>query len=60
MPVQKKSGNLLNAPRTLLERRMKDNLIETFKMINGIFDYGSSIFWLFLLQLDMYRGERKI
>ena len=37
----------------LLERRMKSDMIETFKMINGISIYGR-LFSLFQLELEIY------
>ena len=39
----------------LLERRMRDDLIETFKIINGISDGKHSIF---LLELEIYSQDR--
>ena len=42
------SGNLFNDPRILLERRMRVDLIKTFKIINEISNCGRH-FSIFLL-----------
>ena len=42
---------------TLLERRMRSDLIETFKIINGISNYNR-FFSIFLLKLEIYFQDR--
>ena len=47
-------GRQLYLLLTLLERRMRGNLIETFKIINRISNWGSQFFSIFLLKQEIY------
>ena len=38
----------------LLEKRIRGDLTETFKIINGISNYGRDCFLIFLLKLEIY------
>ena len=42
---------------TLLERRMRDDLIEAFNIINGILNYGNFFFFFFFFNISPWTGN---